>query len=176
MIDYYDYTLRELNILVDWLNRVLKEESPSLSHLNKIFQLPEGAEIKVLRKELEIRLLTFLCRLVPNGKYLIFSRWYKCLVKYNKEHNNKYKIILKRDEKIELPRAAPLERVSTALRLLTDEEYKEVKGQIYLLLSRLFSKGENDALEHDMDNQYPPPLPNHWDVYKMGHVFDKDVT
>lgn len=176
MIDYYDYSLRELNILVDWLNRVLKDESPHLSQLNQIFELPEGAEIKDLRKECEICLLTFLCRLVPNGQYLIFSRWLKCLESFNKEHDNKYKIILKHDDKIELQRAAPLERVSTALRLQTDEEYEEVRSQFYLLLGRLFLQGENDALEHDMDNQYPPTQPYHWDVCDMGHVFDKDVS
>lgn len=176
MIDDFDYSLRLLKVMVDWLNKLVKEDSPHLSQVAKMFRLPEGTEIKDLKKECEIYLLSHLCTVAEDRKSLVFDRWYSCLNSFNKENDNKYQIILKRDEKIELPRATPLERVSTALRLLTDEEYEEVRGQFYLLLCRLFSKGENDDLEHRMDNQYPATLPYHRDVADMGNVFDKDVS
>ena len=176
MINDFDYSLRLLQIMVNWLNKLVKEDTPYLSHVAKMFQLPEGEEIKDLKKECEIYLLSHLCTVAEDRKSLVYDRWHSCLNNFNKEHDNKYKIILPSDEKIELPKPATTMSVGTTLRSLNDEEYINVKGQFYLLLSRLFSKGENDALEHDMDNQYQPPLPNHWDVYMMGHVFDKDVT
>lgn len=176
MINDFAYSLRELQIMVDWLNKLVKEDTPHLSQVAEMFQLPENEEIKDLRKECEIYLLSHLCTVAEDRKSLVYDRWLSCLNNFNKEHDNKYKIILPSDEKIELPKPATTMRVGTTLRSLNDEEYKNVKGEFYLLLGRLFLQGENDDLEHREDNQYPPTQPYHWDVYEMGHLLDKDVT